>query len=525
MPVQLPKIAALANLPAPPPVGSLQFFDGYYPALPANSEGYTLSVTHTMSGNPGVPPKFQVTQTVRVQGPEFTIDPDIVQTIYPPNGGSDQYEQKLPFVVLTDPSLPWERNLIPDSGLPNPGNPTPWMALLIFAEGEIYLQPGSNNPVSSVTVEQLLAPDSNVLKPQLPANWVSSDVMKSQCQAITIPGAVFNAVVPTTTELPYLAHCRGVNTLDEGEVLLSVLLCNRLPQVAARPAAPVHYFAQLVSLEGWAAYMGPNAKPIPTKPNSSQLMDVQMVSLFHWVFTCLPETGLSFSALVSGLIASEQPSATQQKTAVLQLPVPPSTTAPAVVQNRLNEGYVALSFISGAGEDTFAWYRGPFTAAVPQPVSAVGNPPAPVSQAANADALMIYLAEQGLFDLSYAAAWNIGRNLALADAAFAQNVSAYRQSLMGSAARLAQRRAMVHFSAHLPARTLLARDATRRRFAVLVGDGLGETWTNALAAVRAGASPPLPLRARSTVSPANGCLIHGRFWQHCHRPARPSVKI
>ncbi len=484
MPVQLPKIAALANLPTPPPAGSLQFFDGYYPSLPANSEGYTITVTHTMSGNAGVPGQFQVQQTVSVQGPEFTIDAGIVQSNYPPNGGSDQYEQQLPFVVLTDPSLPWERNLTPGSGLPGPTNPAPWMALLIFAEGEIYLQPGSNNPVASVTVQQLLAPNPDVLKPALPAGWVSAAVLNSQCQAIAIPGAVFNAVVPTTAELPYLAHCRGVNTLDEGEILLSVLLSNRLPQAASNPAAPVRYYAHVVSLEGFAAYMGPNATPIPAKPNSSQLMDVQMVSLYNWSFTCLPESGLSFSALVGGLIASEQPSATQQTTAALQLPVPPSANLPTTVQNRLNEGFAALPFVTGEAENSFAWYRGPFTAAMPQPLPAV--------EANSADALMIYLESEGLFDLSYAAAWNIGRNLALADASFAQNVTAYRQALSASAAKLAQRGAMSHFSAHHSAPSLLDRHATRKRFTELVGNGLGEAWTEALGSIRAGAKPAPP---------------------------------
>src|SRR6185295_16105745 len=90
--------------------------------------------------------------------------------------------------------------------------------------------------------------------------------------------------------------------------------------------------------------------------------------------------------------------------------------------SRLQDGYVPVSFMTESGDETFAWYRGPFTATVPQPLPAVGNPAVPVAQATSADALWIYLAEQGLFDLSYAAAWNVGRALALADAAFAEAV-------------------------------------------------------------------------------------------------------
>lgn len=473
----------LANLPSPPPMGSIQFFDGYFPALDAKS--YTITLKHTMSGNPNAP-AFIATQTVTVQAPEFTIDTGIVQSFYPPNGSSDIYAQKLPFIVLTDPSLPWERGLFPKQGEANPANPTAWMALLILAESEVVLPESSSNPVTTTTVGALLATDPKniVFKPQLPTNWVAQDVLNSQCQTITIPGAVFNAVVPTTTDLPFLTHCRGVNTLDEGEQLLSILLANRLPQAAANPAAPVRYFAQLVSLEGYGDYMGPNATPIPFQPNSQTLMNVQMVSLYNWSFTSLPESGESFSQLMAGLVTSQQATATQQSTVALQLPLPPATTAPQNVQNRLNEGFVPLEFITGSSEESFAWYRGPLTAQPPQPMPTVGNPATPVRQANSADELMIYLAEQGLFDLSYAAAWNLGRNLALADAVFATNVTLYRNAVASSFATLTQRSSMRHFAPGTSSQALLANNATRRRFTSLMAQGLGRAWTSSLTATR-----------------------------------------
>jgi len=480
----LPKVC-LASLPAPPPLGSIQFFDGYFSALFPGS--HTITVTHTITGNSGAPQPFSVTQSFSVEAPEFSIDTTIVDTIYPPNGSSDQYGPKLPFLILTDPALPWERSLVPGAGMPNPASPVPWMALLIFAEGEIQLNAGSNDPVSSCTVQSLLAADPNVLKPDL---TVSTDVANSQCQTITIPGAVFNAVVPTATDLTYLAHCRGVNTPDEGEVLLSVFLCNRLPvpNTLVTPAAPVRYYANLVSLEGFASYIGPNAQPIPNKQGQQTLQDVQMVSLYHWTFVSQPDEDQSFSALIDGLIAS------QQATPALNLPVSQSNL-PANVQQRLQGGFAPLEFVSGSAEDTFAWYRGPFTATVPQPLPQVGNSAVPVSEADSADELMIYLAEQGLFDLSYAAAWNIGRSLALADSSFAQNVSAYRKAAASSVASIAQRSAMAHHFGTNDGEDLLGSHASRSRFANLVGRGLGRQWTGALSSVReAGAQPTAAFR-------------------------------
>ncbi|MBV9788003.1 MAG: IPT/TIG domain-containing protein [Chloroflexi bacterium] len=498
MTASLPNLT-LASLPAPTPAGSIQFFDGYFPALEAGT--YTIGVAHTLAGTPGTPPSYTMpTQTFIVQAPEFSIDTTIVQSFYPPAGGSDVYGQQLPFIVLTDPALPWERSLIPGQGQPSATEPTPWMALLIFAAGEIELPANSNNPVTAMPVSQLLAADPNVLKPQLPSGWVAADVLASQTQTITITGAAFKAVVPSPADLRYMVHCRGVNTLDEGELLLSVLLSNRLAVTNATitPAAPLRYYAHLVSLEGFADYMGPDGKAIPTKPNSSDPMDVQLVSFFNWTFTSQPESDLGFEEIIKGLIGSEQSeSTTPSAQGALALPMPPNSNLPQPVQNRLVEGYVALRFVSGSGDDSFAWYRGPFSAAVPQALPTVGNPPVPIAQAQNADELMIYLADQGLFDLSYAAAWNIGRGLALADPNFAQNVSAYRQAASSAVNLLAQRAARPHLADVADPQTLLARDVARRGFTRQIGAGLGRQWTAALDSARQGSVAATRSRQRT----------------------------
>lgn len=476
---------ALASLPTPPPPGSIQFFDGYFPALDAGN--YKIQLQHQMSGSSEVPGTFSIPdQLFSVVAPEFFIDPSIIQTIYPPQGGSDQYSSYLPFLVMTDPSLPWERSLVPGAAASNSGDPTPWMALVIFAESEIVFPASSTsaNPVTSGTVTDLLASSATVLKPDIPTDLIQPDLLSATCQSITIPGAVFNAVMPDTLELSYMAHCRGVNTTNEGEQLLSVMLCNRMPVVSSTNPAPVRYYANLVSLEGFAAYLGPNATPIPQKPSSDDLCDVQLVSLYSWSFVSQPDSGQSFEALVSGLIQSETATG-----GALSLPFSSSANLPPVVTGRLSEGYVPLTFIAGSGDESFAWYRGPFSAKPPQPLPLIGNPGVPVIQAGSADALMIYLAEQGLFDLSYSSAWNIGRNLALADQGFVQNITTYRQASTELLNSLTQRMSMSHFSGETDPKSLLANNASRKQFSRMVGGGLGQHWTNALAAVKKTAAP------------------------------------
>jgi hypothetical protein len=443
---------AFACAPSAPPPGSIQFYDGYFPALDGGK--YTIGLNQTVTAPSGTPPQYGTTQGFEVVAPEFAIDPNVVHTAYPPAGATGVYDQQVPFVVLGDPSLPWERSMTPGAGAPDSSDPTPWIALAIFAEGEIELQQGSSNPVVTTTVSDPLAPNPNVLKPQIPTANVSPAVLASQCQTITIPGTVFNAVMPGKDDLRYLAHTRAVSHPDEGDLLLSVALSNRLPLAQG---APLHYYAQLISVEASRTTLARTPSRSRRSRRGGGPQDVQLVSLYSWTFTSQPEAGVSFSDLVAGLIASER------VTPALRLPAAPSVRLPPPAVARIREGYAPLPFVTGAGEQTFAWYRGPFTPVVPRPLPQVGDPPVGVDEATSADALMIYLAKQGLFDLSYAAAWNIGRQLALADAQFAQTMSRYRREARSALGRLAQRMAAPHLAGMDKPGDLLAPDAARRR--------------------------------------------------------------
>lgn len=483
----------LARLPAPPPPGSIQFFDGYFPMLTANS--YQVALQHSVVG-PGSTPSYTLQQTVVVQAPEFTIDQGIIQSFYPPDGGSDIFGETLPYIVLDDAALPWERSLVPGTDQPDPANPLAWMALLVFAEGEIRLQPGSNNPVSTATVQDLVNGAANLLKPHFPDGWLSAATLASQCQTITVAGDAFAAVAPQTTDLPYLAHCRAVRSAQEGEALLSVLLANRLTVADTRvtPAVPLRYYAHLVSLEGYGAYLGPNGTPIPPKT------DVMLVSLANWSFVSLPQSGQSFAQLMQGLIRS------QSATPSLALPVAdPSGIDPAVV-SRLADGFAPLDFVAGSGDQSFAWYRGPFTPVVPQSLPPVGSPAVDTRHAGNADALMVYLAGQGMFDLSYAAAWTIGRGLALADSRFAQSINSYRQSANAALGRLSQRLSQPQFAGAVDMAALAAPHATRQLFTTRIAGGLGTSWTQTLGSIREGVRPP----AKASYRAARRSPIHPR---------------
>ena len=456
-----------SRLQDPPPAGNIQFYDGFFPALPAGP--YTIGVTHAVTAPTGTNPSYTITQAFRVLAPEFQLDPNTVESAVPADGTTAVLDQMVPTVVLSDPSLPWERSLVPDTPPPKVGEPLPWLALLLFAEGEVILQPNSSSPLITSSVQDLLATNTDILKPTLPVGWVADDVLASQCQSIVVRGAAW-PVMPSKDDLPYMAHCRITNVANEDPGLVSVLLGNRLPLAAG--SAPLRYYAHVVSLEGFADYLEPNAKPLPEKPGGGPV-DVQMCSLANYTFTALPEAGLSFEELMKGLISSEV------ATPLLRLPGGTGQVAAGSVEDRLAQGYVPLTLDSLSGEQSFAWYRGPLSAVVPQPLPPVGNPPVPVTQAKSADALMIYVQEQGLFDLSYAAAWNMGRQLALANAGFAKALNRYHRQAVTALNTIAQKRALPLTAGETPA-AMLAHGASKRAFARAVGQGLARNWDSAM---------------------------------------------
>ena len=90
---------------------------------------------------------------------------------------------------------------------------------------------------------------------------------------------------------------------------------------------------------------------------------------------------------------------------------------------------------------TVSWYRGPLTP-YPVPFTVL---PGPLLPAGSADALTRYDSDTGMFDVSLAAAWQIGRLMALADRQFATELYAFkrvrRQQLSRELGGLARARA------------------------------------------------------------------------------------
>jgi hypothetical protein len=394
------------------PLGDLQIYDNYVPALEAGN--WRIEVSHTLDGIATGP--LGATQEFVVSAPQFAVDPAAVLSRYPPDGSTGRFGQVLPHVVLQDAMLPWERKLTGSA------NAQPWLALLVLEEEELIGATDNPTRVNSASVAEFMAIAPPILKPGLTQE---DDVLGTdRCVYIELSTATFTALTPRLEELRYLAHCRQSNIADKAALgldngLFSIVVSNRLPPEPTTGATqPRKSIVHLVSMEGLEPYL-------TDQPNFAGCTSVALLSLASWTFLTMADRQQDFRGLMEAIVAQEYDGTSYQPEALwLRLPAPDpaidtSTAAGLEASQRVAAGYVPLQYQLRSGEQTFGWYRGPLTPALPEPLAA---PDAFLT----ADSALIYQPGFGMFDGSLAAAWEIGRALALSDRHFGQLLFEFR---------------------------------------------------------------------------------------------------
>ena len=186
-------------------------------------------------------------------------------------------------------------------------------------------------------------------------------------------------------------------------MLFRSVLCNRLPQEGGTSTV------YLVSVEG--RYLQGDAEAFDFGGAGAETR-IRLVSLKRWSFSCL-DPDQSFTALLSKV---------KREPSTLRLTEPVETEAAPY----LARGCVPLPHALRQGDKTVSWYHGPLS---PGDVREPVERPALV-----ADELLRYEARTGMFDVSYSAAWELGRRLTLRNQAVA--LALYQWKRTG---RLAQR--------------------------------------------------------------------------------------
>ena len=172
----------------------------------------------------------------RVKSPRYLLPPDQVLSTFPPANSFGSYGSRLPQIAIKRRTLPWER------GLTNQPEETPWMALVLIAEGEAELKTG-------VDVADCVSAGVNL----------SGVVDVEKGNTLVVRKSVIDKVFPTQNDVPLLAHAREVDISDtellmgDDDGFIAVVISNRLPLPAKDDEGkevPVKYLACLVNLEG-----------------------------------------------------------------------------------------------------------------------------------------------------------------------------------------------------------------------------------------------------------------------------------
>lgn len=345
-----------------------------------------------------------VEQLVDVRAAQFRLDPSWVHGVYPAAHSQGPFDGLLPHITLDAAALPWEREPF-TAGAETPAR-APWLALLLFGEGELPGDPNALGTPASVTVRELLDGDAAVTGPALDKDAVDPALLDTPCRVVDVPRELLAQLLPEPSALAFLAHVRvggeDAATAEDRDGRLSqdahaVITTARFPG-----AGQGRYVAHLVSLEGH------------TPPGTTgDARPVRLVSLHSWTFTSCPESGDGFGRLAARLA----PGNGEHSAAPLRPAPLADGELPPELGVLLEQGMVPTTHITESGERALAWYSGPFLPRVaPElPRPADGHFP-------DADGLLLHEPRTGTFATGYACAWNVGRALALADPGFASTL-------------------------------------------------------------------------------------------------------
>lgn len=251
--------------------GKFFLYDAYLPALTAGRYQMRSEVDLFTSSDTTPDTSTDVETHVthlNVTAPRYKLPPDQVLLTFPPANSEGAYESRLPQIVIKRRTLPWDRDAIdipagqssvtvtPQGTTPGSGSDqevveeTPWLALVVIAEGEGTLD--HDVPIADCVSAGVT---------------LTGDADTATTSRLTVPRSTVQAVFPTVEDLIALTHVREVNLEDteaamgDDDGFLAVVIANRMPQYDRENCQPKAYTACLINLEGQLDKLPPPAPP------------------------------------------------------------------------------------------------------------------------------------------------------------------------------------------------------------------------------------------------------------------------
>ena len=418
----------------------IDFSPHHKPTLDAGE--YSLTVNQELTGTDATnafTETIETTSTFYIAGERFQIKPSEIGAVFPPNHSTGDYRNVLPHITLRRSTLPWERRTSPDD------DETPWLTLIVIHESD----------EKSVQVNTVPRSELDAFYPPNPAE--TSDKVR----VLDIKAGLAGKLVRGKSSLRHQAHVRqGKN--DAGDQVgeeLAVLVASRLPRKGERNTV------YLTSMEDRFS-SGADGSFHKTGPSSS--FGSRFVVLHSWSFTATEHFKVS-THLPTGTEALDAAVETKLKkltgedyyteddfeaalkekagftdaefntnkeviyrhfefgdfasilkhldrtTKNLRIP----DTTDATLNPYLAMGFYPLPHQFREGSKSASWYHGPLA-----PKSNAETFSFPVQ---SSDQLVRFYEENGMFDVSYASAWELGRLLALQNTHFSTQLYQWKR--------------------------------------------------------------------------------------------------
>lgn len=415
-----------------------------------------------------------------VAGERFYIAPDQVFATFPPKDSEGDYTGCLPHIELKRSTLPWERNALKDRNEVTNETRMPWLALLLVSEKEIEQK--SIVP-ATVKVGEYIS-KYGLSKEQVTIQDITElDILKCSKEYL-------EQLMPAAADMKLLSHVRKVLHKDKVAMAhvpeeRAIIVSGRMPQAGNK------YTAHLISLEeryenGQFKYTEPeqeewlislyswrfttidteNYKPDALalsrwkamadtdggleklqlqKKHFEKIYEVLSRNLLQYGNAPLFRSSESFKAWlkeehifpgeIDNIITAPVLAYFRYEAATLRsllnnlnagpfrLTVPQNMAANDPVAGYLNFGSVPLPHHLRAGGHTASWYRGPFIA-----LDAVFEDDKDRALThRHADELIQFNKDTGLLDMSYAAAWELGRLMFINEPKLLQQLQLWKQ--------------------------------------------------------------------------------------------------
>ncbi|MGZ4172452.1 MAG: hypothetical protein ACXVRN_13905 [Solirubrobacteraceae bacterium] len=412
--------------------------------LPGLEDGsYELDISQRVDDAKGEPISedlLAVSYRFAVTGDRFRLSNPAaaVASTFPADNATGEFVTVLPHVVLNSPTFPWARYPTTAPPLPPPGQDTAvdvptWLAVLVLDDDDATAYKFVLDPVTR-TLGDLFPPKAYDAS-SLGANYSYftgatntsalevDEAVTDPVQTIDIPLALLADIAPTLGDLRLSAHVRQVSIENKPLALgdeppsdalgtFAIVVGTRLPQDNKKS------HAYLVSLEGLESFLAATDQGGALAGGSLDITkDLRLAVLQHWTFNTKGESAAFVDQLeqLNGRMTSGADAANTN----LRIDMPAAT---GPIKTALAAGYVPLDHDLRTGEGTVSWYRGP--------LCPVGSAPAPITlPVSSPDQALVFDPVTGLLDTSLAAAWTIGRLLALQDKSYASALYAWKKGL------------------------------------------------------------------------------------------------